>query len=217
MTLLAMIRCPWTPWAVVFAAGFAVPAQAQGTQPMRGTYVCVDAKGNNLTSDRPIPACADREQRVLGPSGTVKARIQPPQTAAQRAEVEARQRAQADARAQEQETRRLERALLMRYPNQQAHDRERAEALTRVSTAVELANQRTAGLRTQQRKIDDEMEFYRKDPNKAPATLRAQKEDTERSLNEQARFIAAQEAERTRIEDRFNEELVRLKQLWATR
>ncbi len=212
-----MLRCPWTPWAFVFAAGFAGPVYAQGPQPIRGTYVCVDAKGNNLTSDRPIPACADREQRVLGPSGIVKARIQPPQTAAQRAEVEARQRAEVDARAQAQEARRLERALLMRYPNQQAHDRERAEALGRIAAAVELANQRMAGLRTQQRKNDDEMEFYRKDPSKAPATLRAQKEDTERSLNEQARFIAAQETERTRIEDRFNEELVRLKPLWATR
>lgn len=209
--------CSWATWACLCTGVWGPAALAQGTAPLRGTYVCTDARGNNLVSDRPIPACADREQRVLGPSGTVKARILPPQTPAQRAELERRQRAEADARAQEQEARRLERALLVRYPNQQAHDRERAEALAKVSTAVELANQRVAGLRAQQRKIDDEMEFYRKDPGKAPATLRAQQSDTVKSLDEQARFIAAQEVERTRIAERFDEELLRLKPLWAAR
>ncbi len=217
MPLIASCCRSWTFWACLSASLWGVTAWAQGTQPMAGTYVCTDARGNNLTSDRPIPACADREQRVLGPSGTVKARIMPPQTATQRAEQDARQRAEADARAQEQEARRLERALLVRYPNQQVHDRERAEALGRVSAAIALANQRTAGLRTEQRKIDDEMEFFRKDPSKAPAVLRAHKSETEKALEEQARFIAAQEAERARIDERFNEELARLKQLWAAR
>jgi hypothetical protein len=40
-------------------------------------YTCVDAKGQRRSSDRPIAECADREQRVLGPAGTVK-RVLPP-------------------------------------------------------------------------------------------------------------------------------------------
>jgi len=42
-------------------------------------YSCVDANGRPRSSDRPIPECADREQRVIGPSGTIK-RIVPPST-----------------------------------------------------------------------------------------------------------------------------------------
>jgi hypothetical protein len=44
-------------------------------------YSCVDAKGVQRKSDRPIPECSDREQRVLGPGGTVK-RVLPPTGAA---------------------------------------------------------------------------------------------------------------------------------------
>ena len=34
-----------------------------------GIYTCTDANGRKLTSDRPIPACLDREQNVLNPQG----------------------------------------------------------------------------------------------------------------------------------------------------
>ena len=214
-TLVPPYRRNLCTMAAALCGWLAGAALAQPGGVISGTYVCVDAKGNAHTSDRPIPACADREQRVLSPNGTVKARIAPPQTAAQRAEAEARQRAQAEARAQEQEARRLERALLVRYPNAQAHERERAEALTRVTTAVKLANERIASLQAQQRKVDEEMEFYRKDPSKAPAPLRAQQADITRGLDEQHRFIETQEAERTRIDQRFDDELQRLKLLWS--
>ena len=42
----------------------AVPAQAEQSL-VQGIYTCTDAKGRKLTSDRPIPECHDREQRVL--------------------------------------------------------------------------------------------------------------------------------------------------------
>jgi hypothetical protein len=42
-----------------------------------GVYTCIDAKGRKLTADRPIPECTDREQKILNPSGTVKAKVGP--------------------------------------------------------------------------------------------------------------------------------------------
>jgi hypothetical protein len=65
------------------------------------------------------------------------------------------------------------------------------------------------------RQLDQEMEFYKKDPAKAPPTLRRQLEDNFQSVQIQARFIAEQENELKRIAARFDEELVRLKPLWA--
>ena len=56
-------------------------AQAQSPEPQSGIYSCVDAQGRKLTSDRQIAACVDREQRVLNPSGTVRARLAPTPTA----------------------------------------------------------------------------------------------------------------------------------------
>ena len=51
---------------------------AHGAQAAPGQiYSCVDAKGNKLTSHRPIAACADREQRVLNADGSVR-QVMPP-------------------------------------------------------------------------------------------------------------------------------------------
>ncbi len=58
------------------------PAGAQGI------YVCVDAKGRRITSDRPILDCLDREQSELSPTGQVIRKIGPSLTAAERAAEE---------------------------------------------------------------------------------------------------------------------------------
>jgi len=52
------------------------PLLATGVQA-QNIYSCVDAKGAKRTSDRPIPECSDREQRILNKDGTVK-RVLPP-------------------------------------------------------------------------------------------------------------------------------------------
>ncbi len=63
--------------------------------------------------------------------------------------------------------------------------------------------------------IDEEMEFYKKDPSKAPAYLRRQFDENTQSQAVQKRFIGEQEAESRRVNVRFDDELVRLRQLWA--
>ena len=57
--------------------------------------------------------------------------------------------------------------------------------------------------------------FGKKDPNKAPAYLRRQLEENEQSKAVQERFISEQDAEAKRVNARFDDELVRLRQLWA--
>ena len=71
---------------------------------------------------------------------------------------------------------------------------------------TELARQRVA--------IDEEMEFYKKDPAKAPAYVRRQLEENIQSQAVQKRFIDEQEAEIRRVNARFDDELGRLRQLW---
>jgi hypothetical protein len=66
----------------------------------------------------------------------------------------------------------------------------------------------------QRKEIDTEMEFYKKDPAKAPLSLKRQIDDHNNSVAVQKRFIADQEGEMKRINARFDEELVKLKTLW---
>ncbi len=105
--------------------------------------------------------------------------------------------------------------LLIRYPNKAVHDQERADALAQIGVVRQAAVNRVDELTRQRAQIDTEMEFYKKDLAKAPQSLRRQVEEVANSLAVQGRFIADQDAELKRVNVRFDEELVRLKQLWA--
>jgi hypothetical protein len=196
-------------WAV------AATAWAQNA-PVSGIYTCVDAQGRKLTSDRSIPECIDREQKLLNPSGTLKQKIGPSLTAAERAQIEAREQKELEERNRISEERRRDKALLSRYPSRAVHDKERSEALGQITAVTRAASTRLAELAAQRRKLDDEMEFYRKDPKKAPEYLRRQVEENSQSVAVQKRFIADQEDEARRVNGRFDDELARLHRLWLT-
>lgn len=178
-------------------------------------YTCTAGQGRAITSDRPIVECLDREQHERNPSGTVRRTLGPSLTAPERAALEAREREAAQKQARLAEERRRERALLVRYPNQAVHDKERAEAVQQVDVVIQAAQKRVDQLQAQRKLIDAELEFYLKDPSKAPPELRRQAEDNQQSLNVQKRFIADQDGEKKRIHARFDAELAKLRPLWA--
>ncbi len=180
-----------------------------------GIYSCVDSKGRRLTSDRPIPECLDREQRQLGSSGVVRRVVPPSYTAEERAKIEAQKKNEELQRARVAEEKRRDRALMVRYPNQAMHDKERADALAQIDEVVGAVNKRVTALGLQRKEIDTELEFYQGDVNKAPAWLKRKLEDNEQQVAVQKRFLADQAQEKQRINARFDEELAKLRQLWA--
>ncbi|CAB5718679.1 Uncharacterised protein [Delftia tsuruhatensis] len=199
--------------AMVWAA--AGPACALDAGLPAGIYACTDAKGRRLTADRPIAECVDRDQRVLGSSGVELRRVGPSLTENERAELDAQRRRDQAEQRRVREERSRERALIMRYPNQAAHDAERAEAIAQVDQVVAVARQRQQDLQTARTALNAEMEFYRKDPAKAPASLRRQVDENTASQEEQQRFILQQDQEKRRIHERFDAELAQLRPLWA--
>ena len=213
-----MTRCARMAGTVALAVAAGLPAGlwAQEAPPLAGSvYTCVDAKGRKLTADRPIVDCLDREQKILNPSGTVRAKIGPSLTAQELAEHEAKERRDAQERSRSADEKRRDRALLMRYPARAAHDRERAEALAQVASVAGTAATRLDELAKQRRALDVEMEFYDKDPAKAPAHMRRQLEENIQNQAIQRRFITDQDAEVRRVNERYDEELKRLQRLWA--
>jgi hypothetical protein len=201
--------------AVSTALLLSLCASVTAQTPTQGIFTCTDAQGRKLTADRPIPACSDREQKLLNPSGTVKTRIGPTLTQQQRVEMEAKKKLADDEQERLNEEKRRERALLIRYPTQGVHDKERAAALAQIGVSRQAAMTRTQELVRQRSKIDKEMEFYANDPAKAPPALRLQMDDTVKSLAAQIRYIADQDNESKRVNTRFDDELIRLKPLWV--
>lgn len=192
-------------------------AVAQTSAPgLQGIYTCVDGSGRKITSDRPIAECLDRVQREINPSGTVR-RVLPPQlTPPERAALEEKEKVAAEVRAREAEDKRRDRALLLRYPTRDLHDKERAEALSQVSEVINASNKRTQELAEQRKAIHADLEFYKDTPGRAPASLKRRLEENDSSVAMQKRFIVEQDAEKKRVNQRFDDELVKLRQLWAT-
>jgi arginine utilization protein RocB len=191
------------------AAFFCTAASAQSI------YTCVDAKGRKITADRPIAECTDRTQRELSKTGTVRREIGPSLTAQELAAQEAKEKVAEEARARDVENKRRDRALLSRYPSRAVHDQERTTALAQVDEVIKAANKRTGELAEQRKAIDSELEFYIKDPSKAPLALKRRIEENDKSVAVQKRFIAEQDLEKKRVNLRFDEELVKLKGLWT--
>lgn len=187
---------------------------AQGQLPTPEIYTCTDARGRKLTSDRPILECLDREQKILNPSGTVKARVGPKLTAKERSELEAKAKAEQAQQALLEEERRRDRALLIRYPTKSVHEKERMEALASIERVKQAAVAQVADLQQQKAKLTDEMAFYAKDPSKAPAKLKRQMDEVNQTLAAQGRFMAEKDAEAARVNARFDAEQERLAPLW---
>ena len=181
----------------------------------QGIYTCTLPGGRKITSDRPVPECADREQKELNSSGTLRRVVKPVLTAQEQAVADAKAQEENEERLRQAEEKRKDRALLSRYPRLAAHDMERNAALSSVEVVISAAAKRITELAVQRKALDSELEFYKKDPKKIPAALKRQIEEYEASVATQKQFIGTQEQEKKRIHQRFDLELVRLKQLWA--
>jgi hypothetical protein len=194
--------------------GVASCAIAQQQSASAGVYTCKDTRGRTLTSDRPIAECLDREQKALRATGGVLRTIGPSYSEREAAEREVQQRQAELVASQQTEQRRRDRALLTRYPNEAAHERERAEALAQADELARIARKRIADLGQERGKINDELEFYKGDPQKAPRAVRQRLEDNTRSVEAQNRFIDVQLDERKRLNARFDDERTRLLPYW---
>ena len=201
--------------AVVLATLGTDAAWSQATSAA-SIYTCVDRNGRRLTADRPIAECLDREQRELSPSGMTRRQLGPSLTEHERAALEAQRRKEAEARSRELEERRRERVLTTRYPDKATHDVERFAAIQQLDDVTATAEKRMAELKEQRKALDVEMEFYKRDPARAPMFLRRKIAENEDSIAEQLRFIAGQDQEKRRVHQRFDVELAQLRKLWES-
>ena len=196
--------------AVLCTAG---TGHAQQSAP-KAVYSCVDANGRRLTADRPIDACLDREQRVTMPGGAVRT-VGPTISEKERAEQAAQARREAEERYRANDGKRRERALAVRFPNKAAHEAERADALESLEGQIKIMQQRKLSLMEERKKIDQEMEFYIKDPSKAPPALQSRLKYSREEIKDVDEQIGSIGDEIKRTNKRFDDEAAMLKQYWT--
>jgi hypothetical protein len=201
--------------ALVLAAALAaLPALAQQRAPSTGgIYTCIDDLGRRLTSDRPIAACSAKEQQILNKDGSVRGIHPPTLTAEERAAVEARERrASAERMARIEDTRR-DKNLLARFPNEAAHRKAREAALDTLRLAIKATEDRLKELQAERRPLENEAEFYQ--GKRLPPKLKGQLEANDTAVEAQKEATANQQAELERVNRLYDNELARLRRLWA--
>ena len=178
-------------------------------------FTCVDANGRKITADRSIVDCLDREQQELSRSGMVLRKLGPTMTMQERAAQELVDKALVAEQLRLLDNKRRDRAMLSRYPNVGVHHRERNAALSVMDELTASSIKRSQELTQERDVIAREMEFYAKDPSKAPYSLKNRRDGNVLSLREQQTFVANQALEKQRLNKRFDDELETLKPLWA--
>ena len=195
-------------WLVLLA-----PVQAQPKVDATQIYTCLDERGRRLTSDRPIPECNAKEQRVLNKDGSLR-NVRPPSlTADERAEREAMEVRAAEARAVQADAVRRDRNLRNRFPNEAAHRRSREAALDTVRVAMQASERRLADLSKERKPLLEEAEFFK--GKVLPGRLKQMLESNDTAVAAQRNAIHNQEAELVRIHRLYDAELEHLRKLWA--
>ena len=192
-------------------AGIAV---AQTKPPTASSiYTCTTNDGRRLTSDRPIPECQAREQRVLNSDGSVRKMMPPAMSPEEQAAADQRKRLEDVQRAAQQDAVRRDRNLLLRYADQAAHQRAREAALDDLREAMQQSEKRLQVLASERKPMLDEVEFYK--GKRVPIKLQHQLDMNDASAAAQRESIENQKAEMVRVNKLYDEELGRLKRLWA--
>lgn len=169
--------------------------------------------GKTFSGDRVPPECASTDVRELNRDGSLKRVIARPLT-----QEEQRMRAlEAKKRLEEEERqlaqRRRDKSLLEAYADEQEIEAARAKSLESGNQTIARAMQRLAGLNGERKKLDDESEFYKK--TSLPDQIKRNYVSNTQQISAEERVISEAQAEIQRINDRFDGEKKRFRELLA--
>ena len=197
--LLALALACGTPWAHAARDGTTI-------------YSCTDSQGRRLQRDRYIAECSHKEQFILNADGSVREVVPPTLTPDERARRDEEARKRREDEQNRKDAIKADRLLLQRFSDQAAHDRAREAALVDSHAAIQAAEGRLRELGDERKRLLEEAEFYR--GRRMPPTLKQRLDNNDAAAAAQHNAIKNAQAEQQRINDKFDAQLERLRQLW---
>ncbi len=190
--------------ALLLAAACVQPAWAK-------VFVCKTADGRTITSDRMPRECAQQPVRELRQDGSVRRVIEPPLSAEERAARAAQEKQAQLEREQKRAQTQRDIALMETYANEEEIEVTRSAALVSRQRLIDRATERIDGLMRARKRLDSEAEFYvnRKTPDKLDRAYL----NNEALVQSEKKLIEDMRAEMARINERFDTELARFRQL----
>lgn len=167
-------------------------------------YTCKDNSGHVVTSDRPIPECANRPTQIYQDNGILKNQLSAEPTPEQRRMAQLQEQQQAKEAARQEDIKREQRYLLTHYPNEDAIEVARKQAIDAIESKIA----------TETRAIETATEALRKNqnaisltPQDQPAKIRELQlkgDDLNQFIEESYRLIGNYRTEEVNINQRFD-------------
>jgi hypothetical protein len=176
-------------------------------------YMCKDASGRTITSDRPIPECADRAVRELDKSGKTRREIPPPMTAEQKRELQLQQEKHKAEEAAADELKRSDRLLRARYRDEGDIETARKRALEIVEEQIKREKVTLAAAEKQQQQAQAEADSLRKKNTALSAALQHRLDDSAQSVGGSKKALQEYEAELGLINAKHDAALKRYREL----
>ena len=183
------------PLLVVLASG-----QAQAD-----FYSCKDNNGHLITSDRPIPECADKSTQIYRNNGILKAEIAGALTPEQRRTAELQQQQREAAARQAEADRKEQRYLLAHYPTEQDVELERKKALDAVQAKIAAEKKNIAINTDAMNKVHTELTQLPKDQLVQINQKKNKEDDLKLTIAQSQKLILRYQTDEQSINREFDE------------
>jgi hypothetical protein len=172
-------------------------------------YMCKDASGRTITSDRPLMDCMGRAMREYDRKGNLRRDIPAPPTPEQKREMELQteKRKQDELAADEQK--RVDLAIRGRFHNEAEIEMARKRAVEGVRENVRRETGVLTLLEKRRQGSQAQADSYRKKNQAVPPDLQRSLDDAETGVRQSRKVIADHEAELTAINAKHDETLKR--------
>lgn len=176
-------------------------------------YMCKDATGRTVTSDRQIPECVDRAVRELGRDGTFRREIPAPLTPEQKREKQLQEaKAKADAMAVE-EQRQSDRLMLARYASEKDIEASRQRSLDLVQEQIKRETKEMAAAEKNLKAAQVEADVQMKKKVAPSPDVKHRVDDAEQAIQAAKKAIQEHEAELAQINVKYDQTLKRYREI----
>lgn len=174
-------------------------------------YCCKDARGQQVCGDVLPESCADRSYRELNKQGATVKQVDAPISAEQRAKRDAAAQKASDEDRARQDQRRRDAMLLNTYSSERDIDMARKRRVTDIEELLAQLRDQQQTLR--QRHVNLEADAARFAGKPVPSGIKDRLETNAQDLRLLADNIASKERDLVETQQRFQEDLVRFRQL----
>jgi hypothetical protein len=178
-------------------------------------YMCKDASGRTLTSDRPIPECADRAVKELDNQGMVRREVAAPLTAEQKQQAkldEEKKKADAIVAA---ERKRNDMAIMARFRNEDDIALARKRNTDLVQDQIKRESTSITNLEKKKKDVMGQMPAA-KDKKDVMASLKRAVDEIDAGIAADKKKIQEYEAEVAQINEKYDATLKRYRELNGT-